>query len=150
MTEAHFRTQIQRMVGAYGNQGDQAYGRERCQIIFNEMRDLPDFAFTKIVTELIGANLRPPALKEFRELASVERERNRGQSRRDRDTSLDPNLANCKRCCDTGVFPLYRNGGADAFRCNCERGRLDRRPFPIWAGEENDLKNSREVTVSGL
>ncbi len=71
MTDSAFRTQMQRMIDAFGAQH---YKQERLAMVWKELGALSDSAFTRVVDRLIAESRYAPLLPEFRDAAAVERE----------------------------------------------------------------------------
>jgi hypothetical protein len=67
-----FQSQMNRLVEQFGKQ---AYGTERCKLIWQVVQDLELAWFTGIVDQFIGECRLPPLMPEFRDAIAKERER---------------------------------------------------------------------------
>ncbi len=72
MTEAQFQNQMRRLSSQWPN----AYGPERAEIIWREVKDCDDKWFASVVDRFIGELRQPPLMQEFREELSRYREKN--------------------------------------------------------------------------
>lgn len=133
MTAEHFQVQMNRLANTFGG----AYKTERTQIIWREMGNLPEEAFTRMVDKLIGECRQAPMIQEFREAASSEREKIWSKTKDDRMSRTMDNVrafASCGQCHGQGVVLARRRDDSSpwAFKCVCSQGRNDPRNFPIW------------------
>lgn len=131
MTPEFFQGQIQRLSNVFGG----AYKTERTQLIWNEMGNLPDDAFKRIVDRLISECRQAPLLPEFRDQAAVEREKI--WSRQKAMGSVMSNLhefAKCSTCHGSGSVLVRRKDDHSpwAFKCGCPAGRNNPRNFPLY------------------
>lgn len=73
MNRQLFQRQMERLAETFGAAH---YRHERIEIIWREVKDLPDAWFTKTVDKFIGECATAPLMPKFREEIANERERN--------------------------------------------------------------------------
>lgn len=134
MTTEHFANQMNRLANTFGG----AYKTERTQIIWKEMGNLPEEAFTRIVDKLIGECRMAPMIQEFRDAAASEREKIWSRQKDQRMSQTMNNVrafASCGQCHGQGVVLARRKDDSSpwAFKCVCSQGRNDPRNFPLWS-----------------
>jgi hypothetical protein len=79
MTAQEFQTAMNRLANVFSG----AYKPERTQLIWREMGSLPANAFNRMIDRFIGEARQPPLIQEFREAASMEREKIHEREKKD-------------------------------------------------------------------
>lgn len=130
MTAEFFQRQMERLSNVFGG----AYKTERTQLIWKEMAALPEDAFERVVNKLIGECRQAPMIQDFREAASVEREK---IWQRRKDIPLMEQIRDfdkCPSCGGQGVVLARRKDDQTpwAFKCGCPSARNDGRNYPLW------------------
>jgi hypothetical protein len=72
VTTEHFNLEMKRLYGVFG---EKSYPHEKIKMIWGHWKDLPDHAFTKLVSNLISTQRTSPLPKDFIEAAHQERKR---------------------------------------------------------------------------
>lgn len=72
MNDQFFQTQINRLSETFGGQH---YKRERVELIWRELKTFSNEWLSKLIDNFIGSYRQAPLVPEFREAASIERER---------------------------------------------------------------------------
>lgn len=132
MTIQEFQHQISRLASAFSGNG---FNTERVNMIWKEVNTLPVEAMVNIVDYFIGDYKYAPMVKDFREQASMARERIWTAKKR-QPLNTKPN-GSCPLCHGLGrILARHRDDfSAYAFKCQCEAGRAERAPYPVWSNE---------------
>ena len=127
MNPQRFANQINRLAKQFSS----AFSEERVKLIWREVGQLSDEWFETLVDRFIGDLRQAPLLPDFREAASIERDRLweiEKKTQKEHSVELSPTFR-CSYCKDRGVYVCIHNRerALYAFRCHCERGMSDPR-----------------------
>lgn len=145
MTPQHFQTQMNRLAETFSTA---AYKRERTQLIWQEVQDMPEKAFTQLVSRMIAESRQAPLVADFTEAARNER-RKQHEARKALRVIGPEDLApraSCGVCKDTGTVLARAKDrtelghGLWAFKCDCSAGKYDPRAYPAWLDHLNHME----------
>jgi len=133
----HFGTQINRLAETYGAG---PFKRERADLIWRAVKDMPDEWMTRTVDGFIATFRQAPLVPDFAEASRVERQRLwESRKRQSNVTQFNPQArARCTLCRDTGcllAFSKESTTGPYAFLCRCDAGTRDVRNLPRWGAD---------------
>lgn len=123
MNQAHFQTQMGRLIDQFGKQ---IYGPERVRLIWQTVEGIEEIHLTRIVDKFIGECRLPPLLPEFREEIAKIRESLWRQKKHSEEK------ADCSLCRSGAVFVTDEKGILSVGRCSCKLGAKLSQGFAIF------------------
>lgn len=103
MNTVHFQNQVTRLMDCYGNK---AFPKERCQLLWNKVKDLPDEWMTRTVDNFIAYQDKPPLQGDWDE--RIQKEQNKAHEARKHTKLMEPTVrsgvSGCPTCKGDGIY----------------------------------------------